>query len=256
MKRFCWLVTLVALVLTACSSESSGAECREGVCISVRLEGPVKALDPALVVVTLTTDQDIADLYIGIRGDSTVTIHDSVGAPAGAAIILQDETYLTWQFSTIAGQEYTFSGHVIFARLDAIASYGVEAVASKPAIARVTDYIGIYLDGAGNQMDAAEARSYLELTVFAPTAPADLTIVPFTPFPTLMPLQPTLAASATPPASSEPNVTPATAVMDSTLSPTTPPLAPYPGPESITPTAPAASTEVVTTGTPSADLGL
>ncbi len=47
MKRIFWFSMLLILLLSACSSSSSGAECKEGICVSIEIESPVQALEPA-----------------------------------------------------------------------------------------------------------------------------------------------------------------------------------------------------------------
>jgi hypothetical protein len=145
---------------------------------------------------------DLAGLYVGITGNSTVTIYDSVGTPAGATLVHQDETYLDWQVDTVSGQEHTFSGRVDLMDPDVsfgLATYTVGAHAHYPSIARVADSVVIFLDPSGNQVDGTAARQTLEVPVILPTAPPDLTIVPFTPFPTLVPPAPTPVPATTVP---------------------------------------------------------
>lgn len=188
MKRIFWFSMLLILLLSACSSSSSGAECKEGICVSIEIQGPVQALEPAPFVISIKTEKDISNLGISLYGDRAITILDIEKKPDSAELAYKSENNLNWWIDTKGGEEYIISGHVILAKPTVsygIFHYGLIAAAGHPSITRVTDSITIYLDAEGKQVEESRAKMELETDFPLPTPPPDLTIVPETPYPTI-----------------------------------------------------------------------
>lgn len=210
MKRFFWLSMLLILLLSACSASSSGAECKEGICVSIEVEGPVQALEPARFIISVKTEKDTNKLPIGLTVFPGVIISDIEKIPENAILVYQDKTKLDWQLNTKGGEEYSFSGHIILSKPTAsygIFSYSVLAYFSQPTFGRVSDSITIYLDAEGKQVEESQAKMELETDFPAPTPPPDLTIIPETPFPTIVWPTNTPLPSHTPSPSPSPTVT-------------------------------------------------
>jgi len=170
-------------------SSDSGAECKDGICVSIKVEGAVQALKPATFVILVKTEKDISNLGISLYGDHTITILDVDKIPETAKIAYEDERSIDWWIDTKSGEEYKISGHVVLAKPTVsygIFNYGLIAAAGHPSISRVTDSVTIYLDADGNQVDENQAKMELGTEFpIAPTPPPDLTIVPETPMPTV-----------------------------------------------------------------------
>lgn len=189
MKRIFWFSMLLIPLLAACSSDGAGFECREGICISIEIKGPVQASVPFPFTVTVKTEEDMSDLAVGISVYPGDSIHDIQSIPKSAEAIYQDGRSLDWHINTISGEEYKFSGQVVFAK--PTVSYGIFGhdiiiYASKPTIPRVTDSVTIYLDAEGNQVEENYAITVLQTEFPAPTPPPDLTIVPQPAMPTVV----------------------------------------------------------------------
>ncbi|MGV8049897.1 MAG: hypothetical protein AB2L21_06065 [Anaerolineaceae bacterium] len=189
MKRIFRFSMLLILFLSACSSSSTDAECKEGICISIEVEGPVQALEPARFIISVKTEKDISELPIGLSVFPGVTISDIENIPENASLVYQDETMLDWQINTKGGQEYSFSGYIILSEPTVsygIFSYSVLAFFTQPTFGRVSDSVTIYLDAEGKQIEESRVKLELETDFPAPTPPPDLTIIPETPFPTIV----------------------------------------------------------------------
>ena len=181
MKRFFGFFMIFLSFLTACSSSGSSAECKEGICVSIEVEGPVQALVPARFIISVKTDNDISALPIGLSVFPGITVLDIEKIPDSAKLIYQDKTNLSWYINTRSDKKYSFSGHIILSQ--PTVSYGIFhytllAFFSQPDFGRVTDTIMIYLDSSGKQVDESIALKELQNRQLAPTSPPDLTIVP------------------------------------------------------------------------------
>lgn len=189
MKRFFWLSMLLILLLSACSSSSTDAECKEGICVSIEVESLVQALVPTHFVISIKTEKDISNLGISLYGDRTITILDIEKKPDSAELTYKNDSSMDWWIDTKGGEEYLISGHVILAKPTVsygIFSYGLIAAAGHPSIARVTDSITIYLDAEGNQLEASEAKLLMETEYPLPTPPPDMIVITRTPWPTII----------------------------------------------------------------------
>lgn len=189
MKRFFWFSMLFILILSACSPSGSGAECKEGICVSIEVAGPVHALQSIPFVVYFSTEKDVTGLEISIYGDISITINDIEKKPDAAEITFQKESSMHWQIDAKGREEYVITGHIILAKPTVsygIFNYGLIAAAGHPSITRVADSITIYLDADGNQIEESRAKMELETGFPVPTPPPDLTVVPETPWPTVV----------------------------------------------------------------------
>jgi len=189
MKRFFWFSILLILIFAACSSSDSGAECKDGICISIEIDGPVQALKPARFTILIKSQKDINELPVGLEVFPGVAISDIEKIPENAKPIYQDKTLYDWLINTKGGEEYSFVGQIILSKPTVsygIFSYTILAFFSQPEFGRVTDSVTIYLDADGNQVDENQAKMELGTEFpIAPTPPLDLTIVPETPMPTV-----------------------------------------------------------------------
>ncbi len=188
MKRSIIISFILLVLLAACSPNGSGAECKQGICVSLEVLGPIQAMEPAPFIITVKTDKDVTGLGISISGDATVSIIDIEKKPDGAKLGYQDKTSLSWLIDTKGGVEYSFSGHVAFPKPTVsygVFNYGLIVAAGNPSITRVTDSVTIYMDSSGKQVEEGTAKSAMQTDFPAPTPPPDLTIVPVTPFPTV-----------------------------------------------------------------------
>lgn len=189
MKRFFWFSMLLILLLSACSASSSGAECKEGICINIDVEGPVQALQPIPFVIYFSTEKDITGLEISMYGDISITINDIEKKPDDIKTTFQKGSSMHWQIDAKGGEEYVITGHITLAKptvSDGIFSYGLIAAAGHPSIARVTDSITIYLDAEGNQLEESEALLLMETEYPLPTPPPDMIVITRTPWPTII----------------------------------------------------------------------
>jgi len=107
--------------------------------------------------------------------------------PNGSEIIFQNSQLIDIKFDTLANQEYTISGRVVYPQQSisyGVVYYRLHALASMPSSAKVQDYEMIYLDSDGNQLDEATANILLETKYPVPTPRPDLTVIVPTPFTT------------------------------------------------------------------------
>lgn len=138
--------------------------------------------------------------------------------PESAKVSRQEERDISWHIDTKSGETYTFSAYILIDQPSA--SYGVFSyhllARANDATGRIArDSVDVYLDAAGNQLDADKAREM-------PTYPLPTLAFTFVPKPT---------ATMTPTAAL-PTMTPSpTATLPPTMA--EPPLrsSPYPGPE-------------------------
>lgn len=235
MKRSFWFSMLLILLLAACSSSGSGAECKEGICVGIEVEGPVQALEPALFTISVKTEKDVSGLGISLYGDYSITILDIEKKPDGAKLAYQDKRSMDWQIDTKGGEEYIITGHVVFPKPTVsygIFHYGLIAAANYPSIARVTDSVTIYLDAEGRQVDTSRAKTLMQTDLPLPTAPPDLTIAPETALPTVVWPSATPSPSPSPTAPAYPafDGTPSTEIAGKNRPTQTPTAPAYPNP--------------------------
>ncbi len=231
MKHFFWFSMLLALLLTSCSGDGSGTNCREGICVTLKVDGPVQSLKPALFTISVKTDKDISDLGISLYGSTSVSVRDIGKQPEDAELTFQDDRSMDWSIDTKGGEEYIFTGHVIFPKPSVsygIFNYGLIAAANKPNITRVTDKITVYLDAEGKEVDAGKAKIAVQTDYPLPTPPPDLTVIPETSVPSITPALPTETPSPTIPAYPAPEETQGAAPKSGTLPAPTPPAYLYP----------------------------
>lgn len=210
MKRFFWLSMLLMLLLPACSPGSSGAECKEGICVRIEVAGPVQALEPAKFIISVKTKKNINKLPIGLLVFPGVIISDIVEFSENAILVYQDKTQLNWQLNAKEGEEYSFSGHIILSKPTVsygIFSYTVLAHFSQPTFGRISDSITIYLDAEGKQIEESRAKRMSETDFPLPTPPPDLIVITDTPFPTIVWPTNTPLPSPTPSPSPSPTIT-------------------------------------------------
>lgn len=201
MKNVLWITLLLALLLASCSPTGSGAECKEGICVGIEVEGPVQALTPARFIISVKTEKDISGLGVTFEHYRNISVYDVEKSPEASNLAYQDENMQSWLMDTKGGEEYTFSGYIVFAKPTVsygLFSYGLLASVGHPTLTRVTDSITIYLDAEGNQIEESQAKIELETEFPAPTPPPDLTVVPETPWPTIVWLTETSLPTATP----------------------------------------------------------
>jgi len=188
MKRSIIFSFLFMVLLAACSPSGSGAECKDGVCVSIILETSVQASEPVPFSILVKSEKDVSSLGISLYGDSAITIVDAEKKPAEAQVSYQDKRSIDWKINAKGGVEYKFSGHVIFPKPSAsygVFHYGLIAAAGQPSMGRVTDSVTIYMDSSGKQVEEGNAKTILQTDFPAPTPPPNLTIVPVTPLPTV-----------------------------------------------------------------------
>lgn len=195
MKRFSqfFMVLLLILTVTGCSGDGSGLNCKEGICIDLKIASPVKSQKPAKFTISVKTDKDISDLIVTIGGGASIKLLDNGQQPVGAELVHQDETNLGWRIDTKAGEEYIFTGNAIFPKPTVsygIFSFQLDASASKPTLTRVTDYVSVYLDAEGNELDSTKAKIAKQTDYPLPTAPTDQIVITKKPFPTITPAAP------------------------------------------------------------------
>jgi len=183
------VIFLLIFLLSACSPAGSGFQCSEGICIDIEFESSERALESAAFVVKIKTDKDITGLGISISSD----IHSSIQSidlnPAEAELRYQAEDLISFRLNTKGGITYTYSGLLIIkktAMSGGNSVYRLLAAASLPSGFRVTDSCRLYVDAEGNQMDESEAKLLMETDLPLPTLPPDVTVLPDTPFPTII----------------------------------------------------------------------
>lgn len=201
MKRSIIFCIFFPFLLAACNLSRSGAECKDGVCISIILENSVQALEPVPFSIVVKTEKDVSGLGIFLSGDWDITIVDAEMKPAEAQVSYQDTRSIGWQINAKGGTEYQFSGHVIFPEPSVsygIFHYGLIAAAGHSSMGQVTDSVTIYMDSSGKQVEEVNAKKIFQTDFPLPTEPPDLTIVPETPMPTVAWPTATLLPSPTP----------------------------------------------------------
>lgn len=189
MKRNFWIILLLVIALVSCSPDGVGYECKDGICISIEFEGPVQAVEPVPFTITVKTDQDVSGLGVSVSGHLNVTIQDIDQKPEGAELVYKDEEMLGWRVDTKGGVEHVFTGLLVLAKPTksyGINSYELLAAASKKSGFRVTDSFSIYLDAEGKQVDESKAMLESGTKYPLPPPPPDMTVVPETPFPTIV----------------------------------------------------------------------
>lgn len=180
---------LLILSLSACSSSSSDAECKEGICIKIEIEGPAQALQPIPFMIYFSTEKDITGLDISMYGNVSITISDIEKKPDEIKTTFQKGSSMHWQIDTKGGEEYVITGHITLAKPTVsygVFSYDLFAAAGHPSIARVTDSITIYLDAEGKQVEESQAILELETDLPLPTQPTDMIVITRTPWPTII----------------------------------------------------------------------
>jgi hypothetical protein len=200
-KRFFWFYSLLVVIFTACSSSGSSSVCEQGICVRIEIEGPVQALEPARYIIFVKTEKDISKLPIGLSVLPGITISNVEKIPENATLVYQDKTLWEWQINTKGGEEYSFTGYIILSEPTVsygIFSYSVFAFFSQPTFGQVTDSVMIYLDAEGKQVEESQAKMELETVFPAPTPRPDMTVVPETPWPTVVWPTETLPASPSP----------------------------------------------------------
>ncbi len=188
MKRFSWFYILLIFLLTGCNLSYSGFACKQGICVRIEIEEPVEALKPAVFMISVKTEKDIANLGLSVYGQG-ITILDIVEKPDSAILADEDERGMGWWIDTKGGEKYIITGHVLLAKPTVsygIFSYGLIAAAGHPLITLVTDSITIYLDAEGKQVEESQAIKAIQTGFPLPTPRPDLTIVPETPMPTVV----------------------------------------------------------------------
>ncbi len=186
MKQSMCIFIACIFLLAACSPNGASYECMNGICVRLEITGSVQSLEPVPFILSIKTNNDISHLGISVSGDANITISVIEKYPEGAELAYQDERSRDWWLDTKGGQEYFFTGYVIFPEPSAsygVFHWGLIASAGTPTSIRVTDSVLIYLDATGKQVDENRARE-LETNWYPPTPPLDLTIVPETPLPT------------------------------------------------------------------------
>lgn len=189
MKRAIRMIILLLLVLTACSPAGTGYECSEGICISITYEEQVQATVPAVFKIYVRTDKDVERLGVSLIGHRNISLHDVVSQPEGAKIGYQDDRSIDWTIDTKGGEEYIFNVLIILDKPSdsfGVSGYELFAVASQISGFRVNNSLYIFLDAEGNQMEESEALLLMETDLPLPTLPPDVTVIPDTPFPTII----------------------------------------------------------------------
>jgi hypothetical protein len=187
-KIFVSFSIFLVVLLAACSPSGSGAECRGGICVSLEVEGPVMALEPALFIISVRTEKDTPNLGITLSYLSNVTIKDIEKSLDNAKLVYESKNLMTWMADTKGGEENIITGYVIFPKPTVsygIFNSGLILSVGNASIMNVTDSITVYLDPEGKQVEDSQAKILLQTDYPPPTPPPDLTIVPPTPMPTV-----------------------------------------------------------------------
>lgn len=189
MKKIGNMVLIFIIILSACSPGGSGFQCSEGICIDIEFESPVNSLDPVVFVVKVKTDKDIIGLGISISSDPNSTIHSIDLNTPEAELRYQAEDLVSFRINSKGGITYTYSGLLVLEKSSmayGISGYRLIAAASLPSGFRVNDSYRLYLDSEGNQLEEGEAKLLMETDLPLPTLPPDVTVLPDTPFPTII----------------------------------------------------------------------
>jgi len=188
MKRISWILLFLLLILTACTGQDgAGLNCRESYCIDLSIEEPVIALEPALVTISVQTNQELPKLTVGMYLDLPVAFNQVVQMPENAALTIENDRYLYWQINSIQRDTYLFQASITFPEANIpgnVFYYVVRAKAASPTIGPITDSIIVYLDPEGNQVPETTAKVLLQTEYPVPTPRPDLTVIVPTPFPT------------------------------------------------------------------------
>lgn len=198
-RLFCFSLICLLLII-ACSPANAGFECKDGICVSIEVEEPVQALQPITFTIIVKTEKDIPSLGISLSVDRSISIVNIGKSPENANLTYQDKFLLGWLIETKSGEAYVFSGEVVFDRPTisyGIFGYNLLAYASNQSTNQVNDSVKIYLDTNGNQIEDSQAKSLVETGFPVPSPPPDQTIVPETPFPTMIPFTSTPSSSPT-----------------------------------------------------------
>jgi len=224
LKRNSLLAILCVVFLAACQVGTAYDECKDGVCITLEIQGPVQAMEAVPFTIRVKTEKDIVGLGVSITGVASVVILDNEKMPDNAKLSIQDEHQLFWLINTKRGEEFLFTGHLQIPQPPisyGVFSYDLLAGVYAPGGKQVIDSLVIYMDASGKQLDESKAKILLQTPYPLPTRRPDVTIVVDTPAPKV------IWPSATPvPSPTEPY--PAPQKMQLPEATSTPPAYPQP----------------------------
>ena len=184
---------LSLFVNASCNPSGLTFECQNGLCIDINLTEPVQALQPVEFTIRVKAETEINNLGLIIYSYQGVLPYINE-KPEGAELIFQSSQSMTWVFNAKGGENYLFSGNVIFPKPPSsirFIDYDIVVTAAIPGGARVTDSISVNLDPNGNQIDSEQVKILMETDLPIPTMPPDMTIVVHTPRPSITPPQDT-----------------------------------------------------------------
>lgn len=207
MKRL-FLIVLVSVTLVACSQgggSSGRGDCSDGVCVALRVVEPVQFNAPVVVQITVTSDQDRADLGLtlcGGGGGSQATIDGPQGWESNArgTLVFKDGSRdcANWSFAAKANVPVQFTRVFRFSDKDQLADVDVALhMPPRSYVAGASAQIryfreGVRVYGMGTPRSGPSPRA-------AETRPAWITRPDGiqVPYPTLLPT-PTFAARPRP----------------------------------------------------------
>ncbi len=194
-----------------------GFDCYSGVCLRLRVEQPVQAMQPALVTLDVRTAKHQPSVAVRLHTEHWATLQGPVTIPEHAQVS-DPGSDLGWSLEMRRGRTETFTAYAVFApQGPAEEGYAgvVRAYATTPQGAIVRDSVYIHLDAEGRQV-ALPTRN--------PLTPLPLRMVTVTPGPS-----PTRRPTRTPLPTRTPRPTPVTLTITPTPSVTPTPRA-YPAP--------------------------
>jgi len=196
MKRRSIIFTVLMLgVLSACTQGSPGATVREGCndygCVTISIEGPVQAMQPAKIQISVKSTQNTEELWVSLTAYGLDSIYFEK-LPEGTKTALEKEKHMgfSWILPNVeANKEYIFEGSVVLVEPPnkmGMHTYrffvGASYIRSGPILANAN----IFLDDDGSQMDQELVKDFLETEVEILPNETDFIIFPTdTPNPTI-----------------------------------------------------------------------
>jgi len=225
-KRFLMCILLFTS-LTACANSASdkgGCSMQGELCIQVRAKEPVHFDEPVTIMITVTSEKDIAGLVVSLTTwPKSIVVQDAFKAEPGK-VSWKDQGKIDWRVDIKANQTVTFTRSLTLPppTID-LAHYDIFVRASTPQLS-ADDSLVIYLNREDKQVYLSGTSIPItpgSLPTMDPVHLATLYAMPTaTSWPTWTPPPPTVTPS--------PSTTPYPAPEESSSLSYPPPAMPYP----------------------------
>lgn len=193
MKKLISLIMIVLICsIVGCNSYtgdnlSNNKNCNKYGCVGIYFSGEIQALTTVSYKIIVSTVEDIQELYISITPVGFEKFQISA-TPSHANIAFDDEHMTGWYLDTKAGVEYEFAGQVYIPKppfTTGVYSFSLHTFLDFPGEGSMMHDVSIYIDGNGNEMNAAQVKSFEETGVYiVPEVTGFINFPSDTPYPT------------------------------------------------------------------------